>query len=345
MDVEVLKTNSLSDPSTNSSKKSLEPSHFAKNENVSLPSLVSSIASSSASNTVHKEDRISVPLSILGQRRSSKSGLLFSNSSVKILGLSQHALNYNTSAQSSSKKLSFLETLESVPRETDILALKKLANTMNVNTGNSSVLRSAFISFTKIVQDISSRANYWSWAPNYMTFLMLFVRGEFGLVTDTTLIKYVIHLFCLFSCYVCQFDQEREPSIYNYFINFFIPQLIAHVGEWETDEFDPATFALSYIFYKIPVDESIIDLLHSLRVNDLKEFYRSSNNYIRQQRAVWLSAISYQLILNIKRGDSVEKNKANILRCYEEALLSHECERVSRIAKTYERYFDIKSQE
>lgn len=246
---------------------------------------------------------------------------------------------------STNRRLAFLETLEAIPLESDILTLKKLANTMSVNLYNPELLHTTFMSFTSCLRDICSRANYWSWAPNYMTFLILLVRGEFGTVTENTVIRYAMHTFCLFSCHVCKYDPEREPAIYTYLSNFFIPQIMKYIKENDSDDIESSIMALSYVFYKIPVDEKAIIMVQNLRVHDMKDFHRSSNTMIRYQRAIWLSCISHQLILRIKKGEDVEKNKALILKCYDEVLFSHEHEKVSKIAKTYELYFDIKSQE
>lgn len=272
------------------------------------------------------------------------------SSNVECIDTPNRHSNYNSNlnsstTQSTNKRLTFLETLEAVPRESDILSLKRVANTINLNTNNPSVLFPAFSNFTKHIQDISKRANYWSWAPNYMTFLILFVRGEFGAVTNDTIVQYVIQLFCLFSCHVCKFDLDREPAIYNYFVNFFIPQLISHIGEYESDEgFDSTTLALSYIFYKIPVNEAIIDIVRNLRLDNMELFYTPAFTNIRYQRALWLSSITYQLVLCIKRGEDVAECKSNILKCYDEALVSNEHEKNTKISKVYERFFDLKSQ-
>lgn len=245
---------------------------------------------------------------------------------------------------STSRKLTFLETLEAIPCEKDILTLKRYANAISENGTNLDIVHAGLLSFTYCLKDICERANYWSWAPNYLSFLALFVHGNYGNTKAPSLTKYAYHIFCLFSCHVCKYDPEREPTLLNHFVNFSIPELLTKTTEGEGTESDPGVMALSYIFYSVPVNERVVGLLRNQRVCGAN-FYRSSNTMLRYHRAIWLSSISYQLILCIKRGENIEQNKSSILKCYDEVLQSHENEKVSKINKIYEFYFDLRSQE
>lgn len=314
-------------------------------QNSSVPSLVFSSPSSSDSDVVFLEKKMMAATS--AGRNTQPLPSVF-NSSAQTIKTAQSTIKLfaqPSTAISPARRLAFLDALEAVPSESDILTLKKYANSMSSSTTNVDILHTSFRSFFSCLKNICERANYWSWAPNYMTFLILFVRGEFGVVADNSAVKYAIQVFCLFSCHVCKYDQEREPSIYNYFANFFIPQLMAHIGDFNADGVSPSVMALSYVFYKIPVDRRVIKMIRGLRVDDIKGFYRSSNTLIRQHRAMWMSCIAYQLIFCIKKGEDVETSKSNLLRCYDEAVLSHKYEKVTKISKIYETYFDLKSQE
>lgn len=176
-----------------------------------------------------------------------------------------------------------------------------------------------------------------------MMFLALFIDGQLEEAVDDMVSTYAIYLFNFFCCSMCEYNSEREPVLYNYFVNFCIPQLMDTVGKWKTREFDPFLLTLSYIFFKVPIDQEILDTVIAIRKNRAAGFFASAQEDLRYQRALWLSAISHQLLLCIKRHENVEGCKANILQCYKEAMLSHKSEKSLRVAKIYETYFDIKS--
>lgn len=247
------------------------------------------------------------------------------------------------SARSFNRRLTFLTTLEAIPQEVEILTLKRLAKSIHISLNGPKILYPSLITFGKLLQDVCRRANYWSWAPNFMMFLALFIDGQLEEAVDDMVSKYAIYLFNFFCCSMCEYNSEREPVLYNYFVNFCIPQLMDTVGKWKTREFDPFLLTLSYIFFKVPIDQEILDTVIAIRKNRAAGFFASAQEDLRYQRALWLSAISHQLLLCIKRHENVEGCKANILQCYKEAMLSHKSEKSLRVAKIYETYFDIKS--
>lgn len=320
---------------------------LAHNENSSLPSLTFSSPSSSNSDVGFAErGHLVKPLD---KRSKTQPPLKLIYNSTRLTESNLFSPNYyalkSCHTISTGRKLTFLATLEAIPCERDILTLKRYANTISENGNNLDLVHSSLLSFTHCLKDICERANYWSWAPNYLSFLALFVHGNYGHTKATSSTKYAYYIFCLFSCYVCKYNSEREPVLLNHFVNVTIPELLAKASEGEGSENDPGMMALSYIFYSMPVDERVVGLLQNQRVCGAKDFYRSSNTMLRNHRAIWLSCISYQLIMCIKRGENIEQNKSCILKCYDEVLQSHENEKVSKINKIYEFYFDIKSQE
>jgi hypothetical protein len=261
---------------------------------------------------------------------------------------SRSAVSFNSSprtAQSSNKRLTFLTTLEAIPQEMEVLTMKRLAKTIHISLNNPKILYPSLITFCKLLQDVCRRANYWSWAPNFIMFLALFINGKLEIAVDEMISRYAIYLFSFFCCSICKYDSEREPALYSYFVNFCIPQLMDTAGKWKNPEFDPSLLTLSYIFFKVPIDQEVLEIVIAIRNKRPADFFANAHEDLRYQRAFWLSAISHQLVLSIKRGENIEACKTNILQCYKEAMLSHKSEKSPRVAKVYETYFDIKSKE
>lgn len=247
--------------------------------------------------------------------------------------------------QSSNKRLAFLTTLEAIPREKEILAMKRLVMMINANFTSPKKLYPLLITFSRIIQDVCCRANYWSWAPSFMMFLTLFINEKISNAINYKISRYAMYLFSFFCCSICKYDPERKSPPYNHFVYVFIPRLLNAIGKWSNDEIDPSLMTLSYVFYKVPVGKETIEAVIAIREKGAADFYSDKQEDLRYQRALWLCAISYQLILNIKQGKNVVTNKANFLICYEEVIQSHNFEKSHNVTTIYEQYFDVKSQE
>lgn len=291
---------------------------------------------------MREDDMYNFPISCASSRplKSSLSG------SRQCFSCSASSLTPGTQTpQSSNKRLTFLTTLEAIPQEQEMLAMKRLAKMIHISFDDPKNLYPSLITFSRIIQDVCRRANYWSWAPNFMMFLALFINGSFGNAINNKISRYAMYLFSFFCCSICKYDPEREPPLYDHFVYVFIPQLLNTIGKWSNNEIDPSLMTLSYVFYKVPVGKEIIEAVIAIREKGAADFFSNKQEDLRYQRALWLCAISHQLVLNMKQGKNVEINKANFLICYEEVIQSHNFEKSLKVAKIYEQYFDVKSEE
>lgn len=253
---------------------------------------------------------------------------------------SKNAPQSNTSA----RKLAFLNTLVAIPKERDIIFFKKCASSLNQYTALSQVnAKIVFIPFVTRLLYVCQRANYWSWAPHYGVFLLKLMKDQ--VIKDMEIIKTCMYAFCLLSCFMCQYDPEREPKVRNYFVKLFVQYAMYCIKTDHGEIVEAIIMAIGYVFCKVPVDKRAIKDVINLRKNDLNDFYRPGNTELRYQRALWLSCIARQLMICIKSGDeNLSTNKSLLLLCNEEAIVSYKNEQIPKVKKVYEVYFEIKTE-
>lgn len=237
----------------------------------------------------------------------------------------------------SSRRLAFLENLESIPTESDIFELRALTITIKASITDQSALISTLSLFGSRFDDISVRANYWGWAPKYFSFIYKILQGSHGTISNINVLSYCSMLLSRLACRMSEFDFDREPSIQRYFIKKVLPRLVEITGKYNTN-FDTPSLAMMYICFYLNVDEHLVSFLINLRSN-IPNFFTNKNNILRYRRAFWFASVCNRLLIQNDLNGGSAIIKEILFHCISEAQISYTQENELTIKSAYNKFF------
>lgn len=235
------------------------------------------------------------------------------------------------------RRLTFLENLESIPTETDIFALRTFTTAIKTSMIEQDTLLTALSSFGHLFEDISTRANYWGWAPKYYSFIYKILQGSHGVIENIAVLNYCSALLSYLACLMTKFDFDREPSIQRYFVKKALPRLVEITGKYNT-KIDTPSLAMMYICFHLNANELLVKFLIDLRKNIPDFFANNRNKILRYRRAFWFASLCNRLLIqNDLNGSAASKEL--LFQCISEAQLSYTMEKELIIKSAYNKFF------
>lgn len=242
-----------------------------------------------------------------------------------------------SSTISTPKRLTFLKNLESVPTEADIFAIRSCITSIKASIPDQETLLATLSSFAAVFEDISTRANYWGWAPKYFSFIYKILQGHHGAISNQAVLNYCSALLSYLACLMTKFDYYREPSIQRYFVKKALPRLVQVTGKHNT-KFDTPSLAMMYICFHLSVDEAVVKFLVDIRLNIPDFFTSNSHKILRYRRAFWFGSVCNRLLIQNDLNYS-PINKELLFQCVTEAQHSYIHEKEVIIKSAFNKFF------
>lgn len=248
-----------------------------------------------------------------------------------------------SSTISTPKKLTFLKNLESIPTEADIFAIRGRITAIRATLSSTptidhpEALLATLSAFATEFEDISTRANYWGWAPKYFSFIYKILQGHHGPITEQAVLNYCSAVLSYLACLMTKFDYCREPSIQRYFVKKALPRLVEITGKHNT-KFDTPSLAMMYICFHLNIDEAVVNFLIDIRTKTPDLFTNNNYKILRYRRAFWLGSVCNRLLIQGDLNNS-SLNKELLFQCVSEAQTCYSCEREEVIKSAYNKFF------